>query len=87
MTLTIERRGTHPQGVGNNVGIAVPMTKGSPANTEPGEQGSTVGGAGLRSLPAKQHAPKVRPMRWVPLAGLEPATCCLEDMSAPSSLV
>ena len=25
------------------------------------------------------------PLAWVPLAGLEPATCCLEDVSAPSS--
>jgi hypothetical protein len=77
MTLTTEGRGTHPLRVGNDVGVT--------GQYRAGRAGLASGRAGVRSLPAKQHAPKVRPMRWVPLAGLEPATCCLEDMSAPSS--
>jgi hypothetical protein len=60
MTLIIDRRGTHPQGVGNDVGVDVPIAVGVAGNHRPGARGSPVGGAGLRSLPAKQHAPKAR---------------------------
>jgi hypothetical protein len=88
MALPIEGRGTHPWRVGNDVRVAVPIDvagRRHAGHQRPGEQGLPVGEVGLRSLPAKQDAAEGRPMRWVPLAGLEPATCCLEDVSAPSS--
>jgi hypothetical protein len=44
-----------------DVGVDVPIDVGSPATTSQVSGASPVGGAGLRSLPAKQHAPKARP--------------------------
>src|SRR6266511_1551726 len=59
------RGGTHPAGVpiavgirvGNGVGVAVVQR----SWVGPGTRASPVGGAVLRILPAKQHAPKARP--------------------------
>jgi hypothetical protein len=48
-------------GAGNAVGIDVGVAVGSPPPSRTGEARRPVCGAGLRSLPAKQHAPKARP--------------------------
>ena len=51
--------GTHPGRVGNDVGIDV----GNDVGVNGLSHGGTgAGPAGLRSLPAKQHAPKARPL-------------------------
>jgi len=48
-------------GAGNDVKVDVGNDVGSLATSGPGARASPVRGAGLRSLPAKQHAPKARP--------------------------
>jgi hypothetical protein len=48
-------------GAGNAVGLDVGVAVGSPPPSRTGEARRPVCGAGLRSLPAKQHAPKARP--------------------------
>jgi hypothetical protein len=54
-----QRGGTRVAGVGTRVGTSVPTSVGVQAL---GHGGAGSGPAGLRSLPAKQHAPKARPL-------------------------
>jgi hypothetical protein len=63
------RRGTHPERVGNDVGIDGGNDVGV---NRLGHGGTGPGPAGLRSLPAKQHAPKARPHPWVVQPGRHP---------------
>src|SRR5215203_5268833 len=58
MRSVTEARGTPPLRVGNDVGVDVGNDVGV---QPPGQERPGAGPAGLRSLPAKQHAPKARP--------------------------
>jgi hypothetical protein len=58
MRSTTEARGTPPLRVGNDVGVDVGNDVGV---NDLGHRGTGPAPAGLRSLPAKQHAPKARP--------------------------
>src|SRR5215211_8590250 len=58
MHWTTEPRGTPPLRVGNDVGVDVGNDVGV---KPPWPRVARAGPAGLRSLPAKQHAPKARP--------------------------